>query len=71
MKGDYMLYQGDRIICKIDEKTITGTVCGKCTEEQPFIGGMYIIAPDESISNETYPFTHFAMPEVLLSRKEK
>lgn len=51
-----MLRQGDKIICEIND--------------QPIIGGVYIISPDESIMNDTYPFTHFAMPERFLIRKQ-
>jgi hypothetical protein len=63
-----MLCQGDHVSCKIDEKIVTGKICGKSVTDQPFIGGIYIIEPDETITNETYPYTHFTMPEVLLTR---
>ena len=65
-----MLFQGDKIKCKVGDRIVTGTVCGK-TGEQPIVGGMYIIEPDESIQNDTYPFTHFVMPENQLIRTSK
>ena len=62
-----MLCQGDKVYCMINGKSVAGHVCGKASE-QPIMGGLYIIEPDESISNKEYPYTHFVMPEVSLTR---
>ena len=63
-----MLCNGDKIECEIGGSRITGKVCGKVSE-QPVIGGMYIIEPDVSIYSDIYPYTHFVMPEIQLTRK--
>ena len=46
-----MLCQGDKVYCTINGKLIAGHVCGKVSE-QPMIGGMYIIEPEESIQSK-------------------
>ena len=53
------LAQGTKI--KFDNGVIKGTgkVVGLATSEQPVIGYSYIIEPDDSISNEVYPYSHF------------
>ena len=62
-----MLCQGDKVYCMINGKSVAGHVCGKASE-QPIMGGLYIIEPYESISSKDYPYTHFVMPEVSLTR---
>jgi hypothetical protein len=37
----------------------TGKVVGCAQNGSPIIGKAYIIEPDTSIANETYPFSHF------------
>lgn len=54
------LVQGTRIQFEIhpDFKG-KGTIVGVATNGQPIIGKMYIIEPDDKISNEVYDYTHF------------
>ena len=45
----------------------TGRVVGKAQIEQPVIGGTYIIEPDVPVSNETYNYSHFVVPQINLT----
>ena len=37
----------------------TGKIIGCATNGVPILGRSYIIEPDVSVKNETYPFSHF------------
>jgi len=41
----------------------TGKIVGIASNGAPVIGRSYIIEPDQSISNETYPYSHFILFE--------
>ena len=49
----------------------TGKIVGIATNPQTIIGRSYIIEPDISISNETYPYTHFVCFEIHLKEYKK
>jgi hypothetical protein len=61
-----MLKQGTTVSFKINDKKYTGKVCGKSTNDMPIIGAIYIIEPDQDISNDVYQYTHCAIPQCLL-----
>jgi hypothetical protein len=63
-----MLKQGQRVSCTVTGLTVTGVVCGKAQNDQPIIGGAYIIQPDTPISNDVYPYSHFVMHENLMKK---
>ena len=65
------LKQGQRVSFKVGDLSGTGKVVGKAMSDQPIIGGTYIIKPDESIYSETYPFSHFVVPQAFLTIIEK
>jgi hypothetical protein len=54
------LKQGTKV--KFDIQTLKGEgiIVGLAANDQPIIGKMYIIEPDEKITNEVYNYTHFA-----------
>lgn len=53
------LTQGTKVKFHIGDFKGTGKVVGLSINEQPIIGVGYIIEPDESIENDTYPYSHF------------
>ena len=40
-----------------------GKIVGQSTIHQPIIGAQYIIEPDIPITNQVYPYSHFAIYE--------
>lgn len=58
------LKQGQRIEYDIDTLHGFGKIVGKATNGQPIIGCSYIIEPEEPITSEVYPYTHFVAWEV-------
>lgn len=53
------LKQGTRVEFEVQNIKGTGTIVGVATSGQPIIGKMYIIEPDEKLSNDVYDYTHF------------
>ncbi len=55
---------------KYDNGVINGTgkIVGCASESVAVLGKGYIIEPDISITNETYPWTHFVCFEVHLEK---
>ena len=53
------LKQGTRVEYNTQELKGIGTIVGIGMNALPIIGKMYIIQPDNPISNETYDYTHF------------
>ena len=60
------LKQGQRVEFRIGDLTGKGKIVGKALNDQPIIGGTYIIEPDSSIRNEVYDYTHFVAQEIQL-----
>lgn len=60
------LKQGTRVAFNVQGIDGRGTIVGLATNGQPIIGKMYIIEPDEKISNEEYDYTHFVAWEYQL-----
>lgn len=54
------LKQGTRVEYDVQSLKGKGYVVGLAMNEQPIIGSLYIIEPDELINNEVYNYTHFA-----------
>ena len=59
-----MLKQGQRIRYTLGDDQGLGRIVGKALEDLPFIGGTYIIEPDDSIKSESYPYSHFVANEL-------
>lgn len=59
MLNSQNLKQGQRVKFNVGGLKGVGKIVGKALEDQPIIGGTYIIEPDEPIRNETYDYTHF------------
>jgi len=57
------LKQGQRIEFKVDQLEGFGKIVGKANNGQPIIGSLYIIEPEVPITNEIYPYSHFALWE--------
>lgn len=66
------LKQGQKVEFHIGDLTGTGKIVGKALNDQPIIGGTYIIEPDTPIRNEVYDYTHFVAQEnqlILIDQK--
>ena len=61
------LKQGQRVQFKIDTLVGTGKIVGCATNGAPILGKTYIVEPDEAITNEVYPYSHFAAFEMQLT----
>jgi len=57
------LKQGQRIEFNVDKLQGFGKIVGKAKMDLPVVGGTYIIEPDEPISIDEYPYSHFVLFE--------
>lgn len=60
------LAQGTPVVFKAQGLDLTGRVCGIAQMHQPGIGAIYIVHVNEEIG-PTYPYTHLALPEIVLT----
>jgi hypothetical protein len=64
----YKFLQNQRVQVNIEGSLICqGKVVGVASTGAPVIGPAYIIEPDESISSEQYPYSHFTAFELHLA----
>lgn len=61
--------QGDIVSYQVHNMKGKARVVGVSSSAQPVIGRMLILEDlSGNIPNETYPYTHFTAPEVLLEK---
>ena len=58
--GTKVKYQPEPTVVGVDK------IVGLATNGDPLIGLSYIIEPEQSILNKTYPYSHFVCPEISL-----
>jgi hypothetical protein len=59
--------QGQRVRFNVHTLVGTGVIVGKSTTEQAVIGASYIIQPDNDITTDFYPYSHFTAFESQLT----
>ena len=60
------LKQGTRVFFEVNEELKGyGKIVGKALNDMPFVGGTYIIEPEQPLpDHETYSYSHFVLQEI-------
>ena len=62
------LKQEQRVHFEMGNIVGDGKIVGVCTTEMPILGYKYIIEPDQPITNEVYPYSHFTIFQNQLTK---